>query len=110
MELRAAIEGIKSLENQYARFFKCDITVITDSQYLLRGITDWINNWKKNRWRGSSGRPVVNKDLWLELDQLCADRDISWKWVPGHSGYKFNEIADKLAKKAAQEGMDYVDK
>lgn len=100
MELKAVIECLKSIDSD-----PCDdITIWVDSKYVKDGITDWIQSWKKNDWKKSNGGAVLNKDLWMELDELVVKkRDfIRWKWVKGHSGQKDNEVVDKLASTAAK--------
>lgn len=101
MELRAVIEGLKALREP------CEVTVVTDSQYVRKGITEWLNNWKEQGWRkrkkGKSGtRSVLNKDLWVELERVCQPHSIAWEWVKGHRGHKDNVRCDQLALVAAQ--------
>lgn len=97
MELMAVIKGLHSIKEP------CIVHITTDSQYVKNGITDWINNWKKNGWMtkgwGSKkkAQPVKNKDLWLELDEATKKHQITWHWVKGHSGHRENELADELA-------------
>lgn len=90
MELAAVINALESLNRS------AQIIVTTDSQYVKRGITEWINKWKKNGWRTGSGS-VKNQDLWTKLDQLVEQHQIEWQWVKGHNGHKENERADRLA-------------
>ncbi len=94
MELLAPIMAIKRIKE------KSEITVYTDSTYLKNGITDWIKKWEKNGWKSSSNQPIKNKDLWLELNNLCLKHKVSWNWVEGHSNNEFNNLADKLATEA----------
>ena len=97
MELLAAIEGLNHLtRNMTVRLF-------TDSKYVKQGISEWIHNWKKNGWKTASKKPVKNQDLWIRLDKLIGDHDVSWHWVKGHSGDPMNELADQLANKAMDE-------
>lgn len=96
MELRAIIEALKMLKKPSAA------TIYTDSKYAMEGITKWIFNWKKNGWRSSDKKPVKNVDLWQELDSEVQKHQLSWTWVKGHSGNKYNEIVDELARKAAE--------
>lgn len=101
MELRAVIEGLKALKES------CSVTVITDSQYVRNGITQWLPQWKARGWRkrtkGSSGtREVLNQDLWQELDAATAGHEIRWEWVKGHAGHEDNMRCDRLALIAAQ--------
>lgn len=91
MELRAAIEGLSALREP------CEIRLVTDSQYVRKGITEWMANWKKRGWRTAAKKPVMNVDLWQALDAACDQHKITWEWVKGHSGHRENEIADELA-------------
>ena len=74
--------------------------VVTDSKYCIQGITEWLKGWKKRGWRGSTGEPVKNQDLWVALDALSQKRALTWTWVRGHSGHAGNELADQLANEA----------
>ena len=91
MELTAVIRGLQALNKT------CDVVITTDSKYVLTGITEWMENWKKRNWRTANKKPVLNVDLWKELDELVAGHSIDWVWVKGHSGHAENEIADQLA-------------
>jgi len=95
MELSAAIAAFKALDQS-----KSSVRVVTDSQYLSKGMTTWIRDWKAKGWRGSSGKAVKNADLWRELDELSALHDVSWEWVRGHSGNELNERVHALAMRA----------
>ncbi len=97
MELMAAIKALESLK----RPVMADL--YTDSQYVRQGITEWIHNWKKNGWKNSQKKPVVNADLWQRLDELRAQHQIEWHWVRGHNGHPENEQVDQLATRAAEE-------
>ena len=92
MELTAAIEALKIFKE------KKEIKLVTDSKYVKDGIQTWIYNWKKNGWKTSAKKPVKNKELWIELDQLISKHSISWEWVKGHAGNIYNEKADYLAR------------
>jgi len=94
MELSAVIKALKELNRS------CDIIITTDSNYVKDGITKWIYNWKKNGWKTANKKPVKNKELWLELDDLVIKHKINWKWIKGHSGHPENERADQLANEA----------
>ena len=97
MELTAAIEALRALNG------KPDVDLFTDSTYVKKGITEWIEAWKDNGWRRRSGKrllPVKNEDLWRELDRLVADHTVTFHWVEGHAGYVENERADELARQA----------
>jgi ribonuclease HI len=91
MELTATIESLKSIKT------KSKIELYTDSQYVKNGINSWIINWRKNGWKTASKKPVANKELWIALDESAAKHEVSWFWVKGHAGNKYNEIADELA-------------
>ena len=96
MELTAVIEALKALK------FPCDITLYTDSRYVMDGITQWLPNWKKNGWKTANKKgDVKNSDLWQELDKLTAAHKIQWIWVKGHAGHDENERVDKLARTQA---------
>lgn len=99
MEMTAAIEALESLPSQRK------IRLVTDSQYLRLGITEWINNWKKKGWLTSSKKPVKNLDLWQRLEQASARHEIEWKWVRGHNLHVENELVDEAAKKAMKKYM-----
>ena len=92
MEMQAAIEALKYLNGTSET-----IELYTDSKYLRQGITEWIVNWKSNNWRTASKKPVANRDLWMELDELSKTLNIEWHWVKGHDGDPGNERADYLA-------------
>ena len=92
MELTAAIEALKHYQKRE------NITLITDSKYVKDGIQSWIQNWKKNEWKTAAKKPVKNKELWVELDDLITKHNINWEWVKGHAGNKHNEKADYLAR------------
>ncbi|MBN8445080.1 MAG: ribonuclease HI [Gammaproteobacteria bacterium] len=95
MELMAAIAGLECLKED------CDIDLSTDSQYVRLGITQWLQNWKKNNWRTAAKEPVKNKDLWQRLDVACQRHHVRWHWVKGHAGHPENERCDVLAREAA---------
>jgi ribonuclease HI len=97
MELMAAIEGLKALSEQ------CEVSLTTDSQYVRKGITEWLENWKKRGWKTASKKPVKNVDLWQQLDEQSKRHTINWHWVKGHSGHRENEIADQLANRGIDE-------
>ncbi|NOY17210.1 MAG: ribonuclease HI [Gammaproteobacteria bacterium] len=94
MELMAAIRALENLTRS------CSIRLYTDSQYLRKGILEWMENWKKRGWKTAARKPVKNQDLWIRLDTAIERHDIEWHWVKGHSGIEGNEIADSLANKA----------
>jgi len=92
MELTAVIEGLSRIKKDSA------VTVITDSEYVKNGITQWIFNWLKNDWKTASKQPVKNKELWVSLLALTKERKVTWQWVRGHSGSVENERCDRLAR------------
>jgi ribonuclease HI len=95
MELIAAITAIEEACKEHAS----SVLIYTDSQYVQKGITEWIKNWKKNGWKNSTGKPVKNMELWKQLDELCGICKVSWQWVRGHNDNPGNERADELANK-----------
>ena len=95
MELMAAIIALESLKRA------CDVTLTTDSQYVRKGITEWIHGWKQRGWKTADRKPVKNADLWQRLDALRALHSVHWRWVKGHSGDAGNERADALANRGA---------
>ena len=97
MELTATIQALKAIEKKSA------ITLITDSKYVKDGIQSWIQNWKKNGWKTAAKKPVKNKELWIELNELIARHNITWEWVKGHAGNTHNEKADYLARRYIEE-------
>lgn len=97
MELKAVIEGLKSLGDN-PTLFKT-IYIYTDSQYVKNGMTSWVSGWIKNGWRTAKKEPVKNADLWRELNSLCEQFKPTWRWVRGHNGDPNNERADQLANK-----------
>jgi len=94
MELSAAIEALKMLTRP------CQVVITTDSQYLVKGITEWIVGWQRKGWQNSKKEPVVNRDLWEKLLELTRMHTITWKWVRGHDGHIENERCDCLARAA----------
>lgn len=99
MEMTAVIEALNSLNES------CNISLYTDSQYVLRGITEWLAGWKAKGWKTASRKAVKNADLWQQLDRACERHDIRWHWVKGHNGDPGNERADSLANKGVDEVM-----
>lgn len=97
MELMAAIRGLESLKRS------CKVDLYTDSQYVRKGITEWIHGWKRNGWKTASKKDVKNRDLWQRLDELMQIHQVEWHWVRGHSGNVGNERADLLANKGIDE-------
>lgn len=97
MELTAVIRGLEGLKR------RCPVRVVTDSQYVKNGITQWIHNWRRNGWKTASRKPVKNADLWQELWDQVENHDVTWEWVKGHSGHPENERADQLANRGIDE-------
>jgi ribonuclease HI len=94
MELTAVIRALEALRRPVRA------RVYTDSEYVRRGISEWLPGWKARGWRTAARKPVKNQDLWERLDELSAAHDIEWRWVPGHAGVPGNERADQLANEA----------
>lgn len=103
MEIQAAIEGLRRLKGPSR------VELHTDSQYLKKGITSWIEGWKRRGWRTSQGSPVQNRDLWQELEVELERHEVRWKWVRGHAGNKWNERVDELASAAIPREVGLVD-
>ena len=101
MELTAVIEALGALKRP------CDVTLTSDSTYVLKGIQEWMPNWKKRGWKTASKKPVKNVDLWKKLDVLIVEHKIDWQWVKGHSGHPENELADQLANQGIDELQAY---
>ena len=97
MELTAAIEGLKALKEP------CEVEVITDSEYLKNGITKWVSNWKRRNWMTIEKKPVINRDLWEDLDAETARHKTTWSWTKGHASHADNNRCDELAQMAARE-------
>ena len=97
MELTAAIRALEALKRPIAG------RVHTDSQYVLKGISEWIHGWKRNGWKTADRKPVKNADLWQELDGLSRQHQLEWIWVKGHAGHPENERADALANRGIDE-------
>lgn len=94
MELLAVVRALESLKRP------CKVTIHTDSTYVMKGITEWIDAWKARQWKTASKKPVKNVDLWQALEGAVEPHEVRWKWVKGHSGVKENERADELARLA----------
>ena len=97
MELLAAIRALEELKRP------CKVRLTTDSQYVKKGITEWLADWKRRGWKTAARKPVKNEDLWKRLEQAAARHQVSWHWVKGHSGHPYNEQADELANLAIDE-------
>ena len=96
MELMAAIAGLSALKEP------CQVILTTDSQYVRKGITEWLAGWKRNGWRTAAKEPVKNVDLWQRLDAETQRHQVTWHWVKGHSGHRENELADALANRGIE--------
>lgn len=99
MELMAAIQGLSALNR------RCNVILYTDSEYVRRGISEWLPNWKKRGWKTANRKPVKNDDLWRDLDDLATRHDIDWRWVKGHAGNLGNERADQLANDGLEKSL-----
>jgi ribonuclease HI len=96
MELRAAIEGLRALKE------KCEVEAVTDSEYVKNGITSWIHGWKRQGWMTKAKKPVVNQDLWKDLDEQVMRHQMTWTWTKGHANHSDNNRCDELASQAAK--------
>lgn len=94
MELMAAIRALEALKRP------CPVKIVTDSQYVMKGITEWMDDWKARGWRTAGKKPVKNRELWERLDLQIQRHDVTWQWVRGHAGHEGNERADLLAREA----------
>jgi ribonuclease HI len=99
MELSAVIEGLLSLKE------RSKVRIYTDSQYVQKGISEWIHNWKRRGWLTADKKPVKNVDLWQKLDKVAREHDVEWHWVKGHAGHPGNERADALANRGIPAGL-----
>ncbi|MBI3899391.1 MAG: ribonuclease HI [Gammaproteobacteria bacterium] len=97
MELMAAIQALEALKRP------CEVTLTTDSQYVRRGITEWLPQWKRRGWKTAAKQPVKNQDLWERLERAIASHRVEWEWIKGHSGHIENERADQLANRGIDE-------
>lgn len=102
MELMGAIQALQSLLEP------CQVLLHTDSTYVMKGLTEWLPNWKRRGWRTADGKAVKNQDLWQQLDTACLRHKIEWRWVKGHAGDPGNELADQLANKGCIEAAARV--
>lgn len=99
MEMTAVIESLAALKKP------SQVVLTTDSQYVRKGITEWIEGWKRKQWQTAAKKPVKNVDLWKQIDELASTHSIEWRWVKGHSGHAENERVDDLANR----GIDELD-
>ena len=98
MELLGAIAGLETLKKS------CRVRMVSDSRYLVQGMTEWLAGWKAHNWRNSRKEEVLNRDLWERLDELCQRHTVEWHWVRGHAGHPENERCDQLAREAMRRG------
>ena len=99
MELTAAVKALEALTRP------CDVTIVTDSEYLKKAFTDgWLAKWQRNGWVTSARQPVKNRDLWERLLELTAEHEVEWSWTRGHAGHRENELVDRLALEARRTG------
>lgn len=101
MELTAVIMALRALKTMTD--VPRQAVVYTDSQYVQKGITEWIRNWKRNEWRTADKKPVKNQDLWMELDSIAGEFPLKWEWVKGHAGNEYNEMCDAMTQEAIAE-------
>ena len=100
MELMAAIQALETLKES------CQVELHTDSQYVMKGISEWIHSWKRRGWKTADNKPVKNDDLWRRLDEARARHNVDWRWVKGHAGHELNERADELARKGLRDTVE----
>lgn len=96
MELTAVIEALNALKRP------CSVRIVTDSQYVQKGVEQWMQDWKRRGWKTAAKKPVANQDLWQQLDQVLGQHKVSWEWVRGHQGHAGNERADALANRGVE--------
>lgn len=96
MELKAVINALKALKEP------CEVQLFTDSSYVVKGMSEWLEKWQKNRWLNSEKKPVKNKELWMELSELLSVHKVKANWLKGHAGHAENELCDKMAKQEAK--------
>jgi len=95
MELMAAIQALRALKEA------CEVEMVTDSQYVMNGVKSWMAGWKRNGWKTAAKKPVLNQDLWVELDEQVARHKLTWTWTKGHADHEDNNRCDELAREAA---------
>ena len=99
MEMTAVLEGLSALREP------CRVTIEVDSEYVKKGITEWMAGWKRRDWKTVTKQPVKNQDLWRRLDEAVARHDVKWRWVKGHAGHADNNRCDELAREAAMTAL-----
>lgn len=97
MELTAAIQALAALKRP------CPVLLVTDSQYVRKGVSEWLPAWKRRGWKTADKKPVKNLDLWQRLEQVAEGHQVEWRWIKGHAGHPDNERADRLANRAIDE-------
>ncbi|MBQ0824176.1 ribonuclease HI [Microvirga sp. HBU67558] len=102
MEMLAAIKALEAVPHSIP------IIIHSDSQYVIKGATQWLKGWKAKGWRKADGKPVLNQELWLEIDRLIQGRKIAWQWVKGHAGHEQNERVDRLANAESQKAAEAI--
>lgn len=102
MELIAVIESLRRLKRP------CKVRILTDSRYVVKGMTEWVPRWVRRNWKTSQGKPVLNTDLWVRLLELSEKHEIEWNWVSAHSGHPENERCDQLARKAIEKCREHI--
>lgn len=100
MELRAAIEGLLALKKP------CRVELFSDSQYVVKGMKEWVFGWQRSQWKTATKKPVVNQDLWQDLLAASKRHEVTWNWVKGHSGHPENERVDEMARNEAEQCRD----
>lgn len=100
MELSGVIAGFESLRELTKDGRRRAVHVVTDSQYVVKGMTEWLENWRKRGWKTSGRKDVLNRDLWEKLVEVSGDHDVTWEWIRGHAGHPENERCDELANEA----------
>jgi ribonuclease HI len=96
MELTAVIEALRMLKRP------CRVRIVTDSDYVVKGMTSWIHKWREKQWKNAQGKAVANRELWEELLELSSGHSIEWEWIKGHNGHPENERCDRIAKEAIE--------
>ena len=102
MELTAAVRGLAALKE------RCDVVIVTDSNYVKNGISTWIHNWKRRGWMTADKKPVVNQDLWQMLDEQNSRHNTTWEWTKGHASHADNNRCDELAQQAARQQISQL--
>src|SRR5262249_41139318 len=104
MELMASIAALEAFPD------RTELTIYSDSQYVIKGMNEWLDGWIERGWKTAQKKPVANADLWKRLDRLAAKHSIEWVWVRGHNGNEFNDRADRLAREAAKKAVELIER